>query len=82
MTDKTLFDSYQLGSLTLQNRFVMAPLTRNRADKSLAPTELVATYYAQRASAGLIITEATQVSEQAQGYQDTPGLFTQVHIDA
>ncbi|MCW8278665.1 alkene reductase [Pseudomonas sp. PCH199] len=81
MTDKTLFAPYRLGSLTLVNRIVMAPLTRNRAGKGLAPSELAATYYAQRASAGLIITEATQVSEQAQGYQDTPGLFTQPQID-
>ena len=81
MTEKTLFEGYRLGSLTLANRIVMAPLTRNRAGKGLAPTELAATYYAQRASAGLIITEATQISEQAQGYQDTPGLFTLEQID-
>jgi N-ethylmaleimide reductase len=81
MTDHTLFQPYTLGSLTLSNRFVMAPLTRNRAGAGLVPSELAATYYAQRASAGLIITEATQISAQAQGYQDTPGLFTQDQID-
>ncbi|MCV4275799.1 alkene reductase [Pseudomonas capsici] len=76
MSEKSLFDSYILGELTLSNRIVMAPLTRNRAGSSLVPSELSATYYAQRASAGLIITEATQISAQAQGYQDTPGLYT------
>ncbi|PRX19672.1 N-ethylmaleimide reductase [Paraburkholderia sp. BL18I3N2] len=80
MTDKTLFEPYALGRLTLANRFVMAPLTRNRAGAGLVPSELAATYYAQRASAGLIITEATQVSAQAQGYQDTPGLYTPEQI--
>jgi len=81
MTDKTLFQPYTLGALTLSNRLVMAPLTRNRAGKGLVPSELAATYYAQRASAGLLITEATQISAQAQGYQDTPGLYTQAQID-
>lgn len=76
MTDKTLFKPYVLGGLTLANRIVMAPLTRNRAGAGLVPNELAATYYAQRASAGLLIAEATQVSAQAQGYQDTPGLYT------
>lgn len=82
MTDKTLFSSYQLGNIELNNRIVMAPLTRNRAGKGLVPSEFAADYYAQRASAGLIITEATQVSPQAQGYQDTPGLYTPEQIDA
>ncbi|MGM3176033.1 alkene reductase [Dickeya lacustris] len=81
MIDNALFQPYKLGSLTLANRFVMAPLTRNRAGVGLVPSELAATYYAQRASAGLIITEATQISPQAQGYQDTPGLYTQAQID-
>ncbi|MND60057.1 N-ethylmaleimide reductase [compost metagenome] len=82
MTGKTLFSSYQLGNIELANRIVMAPLTRNRAGKGLVPSEFAADYYAQRASAGLIITEATQVSPQAQGYQDTPGLYTSEQIDA
>ena len=82
MTGKTLFSSYQLGNIELNNRIVMAPLTRNRAGKGLVPSEFAADYYAQRASAGLIITEATQVSPQAQGYQDTPGLYTSEQIDA
>ncbi|APW39585.1 alkene reductase [Rhodoferax koreense] len=80
MTEKTLFEPHALGSLMLANRIVMAPLTRNRAGAGLVPNELAATYYAQRASAGLIITEATQVSAQAQGYQDTPGLYTPAQI--
>jgi len=82
MTEKTLFDAYALGGLNLTNRIVMAPLTRNRAGAGLVPTDLAAIYYAQRASAGLIITEATQVSTQAQGYQDTPGLYTAEQIAA
>lgn len=81
MTDKTLFEPYTLGSLTLPNRIAMAPLTRNRASTGLVPSEHAATYYSQRASAGLLITEATQVSAQAQGYQDTPGLYTQAQIE-
>lgn len=76
MTDTTLFQPYVLGPLTLANRIVMAPLTRNRAGAGLVPNPLAAAYYAQRASAGLIITEATQISAQAQGYQDTPGIYT------
>lgn len=82
MTGKTLFSSYQLGNIELKNRIVMAPLTRNRAGKGLVPSEFAADYYAQRASAGLIITEATQVSPQAQGYPDTPGVYTTEQIDA
>jgi N-ethylmaleimide reductase len=81
MIDKTLFEPYALGGITLANRVVMAPLTRNRAAAGLVPSDLATEYYAQRASAGLIITEATQVSRQAQGYQDTPGLYTPEQIE-
>lgn len=77
----TLFQPYDLGPITLANHIVMAPLTRNRAGAGLVPNELTATYYAQRATAGLLITEATQISAQAQGYQDTPGIYTQAQID-
>lgn len=80
MSDTALFSSYILGDLTLANRIVMAPLTRNRAGPGLVPSNLAADYYAQRASAGFIITEATQVSVQAQGYQDTPGLYTHEQV--
>lgn len=81
MTDQTIFQPYTLGSLQLSNRIVMAPLTRNRAGAGLVPSEHAATYYSQRASAGLLITEATQISPQAQGYQDTPGLYTPAQIE-
>ena len=74
MTQKSLFDPVTAGSLTLRNRVVMAPLTRNRSPHAI-PTDLVATYYRQRASAGLIITEATAISHQGQGYADVPGLY-------
>ncbi|MET4066452.1 N-ethylmaleimide reductase [Bradyrhizobium sp. S3.2.6] len=81
MTSKTLFEPYLLGSLTLSNRIVMAPLTRNRAGPGFVPGTLAAEYYGQRASAGLLISEATQVSQQGQGYQDTPGIYSQAQID-
>lgn len=70
------FSPYQLGSLTLANRMVMAPLTRSRAIAGNIPNPLAATYYAQRASAGLIITEASQVSAQGVGYIRTPGIYS------
>ena len=81
MTEKTLFEPYALGHLTLANRIVMAPLTRNRAGKGLVPSEFAAEYYSQRASAGLLISEATQISQQGQGYQDTPGIYSPAQID-
>jgi N-ethylmaleimide reductase len=81
MNDKTLFEPYTLGSLTLSNRIVMAPLTRNRAGAGFVPSEHAAIYYSQRASAGLLISEASQISQQGQGYQDTPGIYTQAQID-
>jgi N-ethylmaleimide reductase len=77
-----LFSPYHLGDLTLKNRLVMAPLTRNRATKGTdAPSELAAEYYSQRASAGLIISEATQISQQGQGYIWTPGIYTEAQVD-
>ena len=82
MNDQTLFEPYSLGSLTLSNRIVMAPLTRNRAGAGFVPSQFAATYYGQRAGAGLLISEATQISQQGQGYQDTPGIYTQAQIDA
>jgi N-ethylmaleimide reductase len=81
MTSNALFEPYTLGSLTLANRIVMAPLTRNRAGPGFVPGDLAAEYYGQRASAGLIISEATQISRQGQGYQDTPGIYTQEQVD-
>jgi N-ethylmaleimide reductase len=76
----TLFDPVQAGSLTLANRIVMAPLTRNRAPGAV-PTPLMAEYYTQRASAGLLITEATAISQQGQGYSDVPGLYGTDQLD-
>ncbi|MBV2144079.1 alkene reductase [Falsochrobactrum sp. TDYN1] len=71
----TLFDPVTLGELKLANRIVMAPLTRNRSPKAV-PNDLNVAYYEQRASAGLIITEATAISHQGQGYADVPGLYS------
>ena len=75
-----LFTPYTIGNLTFPNRMVMAPLTRNRADENGVPKPMTATYYAQRATAGLLITEATQVSEKATGYMFTPGIYTQEQV--
>src|SRR5271165_3241209 len=79
---KSLFDSIQLGSLTLPNRVFMAPTTRNRANPDGVPGEFAATYYAQRASAGLIITEATQISPMGKGYVNTPGIHSPEQVRA
>jgi N-ethylmaleimide reductase len=75
-----LFEPYQLGPLKLPNRLVMAPLTRNRAGAGFVPGPLAAEYYSQRASAGLLVTEASQVSQQGQGYQDTPGIYSKAQV--
>ena len=71
-----LFDPIQIGAIAAANRIAMAPLTRNRAAAHQVPTDLMATYYRQRASAGLIIAEATQISAEGQGYLDTPGIYS------
>lgn len=81
MTEKSLYAPYTLGRATLANRIVMAPLTRNRAGAEFVPSELAVEYYAQRASAGLIIAEATQISQQGQGYQDTPGIYSPAQVE-
>lgn len=78
----SLFDAVKLGELTLPNRIVMAPLTRNRAVAGLKPGELTEEYYRQRASAGLIIAEATQISPMGQGYLDTPGIHSPEQVAA
>jgi N-ethylmaleimide reductase len=76
-----LFSPFQMGDLLLRNRIVMAPLTRNRATKGAdAPNDLNARYYRQRASAGLIISEATQISQQGQGYIWTPGVYSEAQV--
>lgn len=77
---KSLFDPVQVGNLQLSSRIVMAPLTRNRAPGAI-PTPLMAEYYAQRASAGLIISEATAITHQGQGYADVPGLYGTEQLD-
>ncbi len=76
----TLFEPVTVGALPLANRIVMAPLTRNRAPRAV-PTPLMATYYRQRASAGLLISEATAISHQGQGYADVPGLYAPEQIE-
>ncbi|MDX2259225.1 MAG: alkene reductase [Hyphomicrobiaceae bacterium] len=75
-----LFTPTTLGALHLENRVVMAPLTRSRADAMAVPAPFAADYYAQRAGAGLIVTEATQVSFEGMGYPRTPGLHTPEQI--
>jgi N-ethylmaleimide reductase len=75
-----LFERVDVGLLQLANRIVMAPLTRNRAGPGLVPSQFAAEYYSQRASAGLIIAEATQISAQAQGYSGTPGCYTDEQV--
>ena len=78
----TLFDSLTIGSLTLSNRVIMAPLTRMRSQQpGNIPTALNARYYAQRAGAGLIISEATQISQQGQGYPATPGIHSEAQVN-
>ena len=77
----TLFDPVTAGDLHLSNRIVMAPLTRNRSPDAI-PGPLAATYYTQRATAGLIITEATAITQQGQGYSDVPGLYGTEQLDA
>ena len=72
----SLFDSIQVGDLSLPNRLIMAPLTRCRASAGRVPNALMAEYYAQRASAGLILTEATSVTPMGVGYPDTPGIWS------
>ena len=76
-----LFTPFKLGSLLLPNRIVMAPLTRCRAGVGNSPTQMNANYYAQRASAGLIISEASQISPQGVGYPNTPGIHSSEQIE-
>ncbi len=75
-----LFSPVTVGDLELANRMVMAPMTRNRANAENAPHSLTATYYQQRASAGLIITEASQVSAEGVGYPATPGIYNEAQV--
>ncbi|MDQ4430367.1 alkene reductase [Yokenella regensburgei] len=75
-----LFDKYSLNALPLNNRIVMPPMTRSRAGAGDVATDMMADYYAQRASAGLIISEGTQISQQGQGYAWTPGVYSDAQI--
>lgn len=77
-----LFDPIRLGAITAPNRVLMAPLTRGRADRNAVPTPIMADYYAQRASAGLIISEATGISRQGLGWPNAPGLWNDAQVEA
>ena len=76
-----LFQPYTLGDLTLRNRVVMAPMTRNRANSDNVPTPIMAGYYAQRAGVGLIVTEGTSPSPDGLGYPRIPGLFNAAQVE-
>jgi len=76
-----LFTPIKIGSIDINNRIVMAPLTRARAGKNRVPNELMVEYYSQRASAGLILTEATSISPMGVGYADTPGIWTEEQVE-
>lgn len=76
-----LFSPYELGAVQLPNRLIMAPMTRNRADSGNIPSGIAVTYYEQRATAGLIITEGSQISPQGYGYPATPGIYSAEQID-
>lgn len=78
---KTLFSSLKIGNFELKNRIIMAPLTRCRAGSDRVPNDLMAKYYEQRSSAGLILTEATSVSPMGVGYADTPGIWSHEQVE-
>lgn len=78
----TLFDPIRIGNIELRNRIIMAPMTRSRADDQGIQPPYAAEYYGQRASAGLIITEATNISPMAKGYVRTPGIYTPAQIES
>ena len=77
---KTLFDPYELGKISLANRIVMAPMTRNRADENGDPNELMVEYYKQRATFGLIVTEGTAPEHVGKAYPGIPGIYTEPQI--
>lgn len=81
MSNISLFDPVKMGPFTLQNRFVMNPMTRSRADAGAVPTAIMATYYGQRASAGLIVTEGTAPSPNGRGYARIPGLWNDAQVE-
>ncbi|WP_227520729.1 oxidoreductase [Raoultella planticola] len=75
-----IFTPFKLGQLTLNNRLVMAPMTRSRAEYDGTPADIAVEYYAQRAGVGLIVAEGTQPSDDGQGYLMTPGIYTDAHV--
>ncbi|HEY9573076.1 MAG TPA: alkene reductase [Pusillimonas sp.] len=77
----SLFDPIKLGAVALSNRIVMAPLTRNRASEGRVPNDLMRSYYCQRATAGLILSEATSISPQGVGYPSTPGIWSSAQVE-
>src|SRR5438876_4951294 len=79
--NSVLFEPFRLHDLTLPNRIVLSPMTRARAGAARLPNRLMAEYYAQRSSAGLLITEATTVSEEANGWNESPGIYTDEMTD-
>jgi N-ethylmaleimide reductase len=78
----TLFDPIQLGAVAAPNRILMAPLTRGRSSREHVPSDLMPTYYAQRAGAGLIISEATGISQEGLGWPFAPGIWTDEQTEA
>jgi N-ethylmaleimide reductase len=81
MTKNALLTPFTIGDIELKNRMIMAPMTRNRAGEGNVPSKLMAKYYEQRAGAGLIITEASQISPQGMGYPATPGIYSKEQVD-
>src|SRR5689334_16047311 len=81
-THPNVFTPVEVGPYTLRNRMVMAPMTRSRAAEGNVPADLAVTYYTQRSSAGLIITEGSQVCPQGQGYPSTPGIYNDAQVAA
>ena len=80
--ESALFSRTKIGAIDVANRIAMAPLTRSRADKNGVQSALAIEYYRQRATAGLIVTEATNISRQGRGYAFTPGIYTEAHVNA
>src|SRR4051794_31991177 len=81
MSMASLFDPLKLGAIDAPNRIVMAPLTRARSNREGIPNDLMASYYAQRAGAGLIISEATGISREGLGWPNAPGLWTAAQVE-
>jgi len=81
MTKASLFDSIEIGDLKIKNRIAMAPMTRGRAGDSRVPNDLMVEYYFQRASAGLLVTEATVISPQGIGWIGSPGIYTDEMVE-